>query len=129
MAKIDDKHRTEICRSFKEKEINDIIEEMRLGKSSGPDNLTAEFYKVIGTSSNMISLKTITNFQILNYIPDSSTQTQLIFIPKLPNPQGINDYRPLVLCNVNYKILLKALANRIKTHLLNLIKHETICVH
>lgn len=53
-------------------------------------------------------------------LPLSWNRTFLCFIPKLQYP----DYRPISLCNVNYRILAKALANRLTPFLLDLIGPE-----
>lgn len=69
-------------------------------------------------------MKTIKQFHGNQIISASWALTQLIFIPKIPNPQLINDFRLLALCNVNYKIFSKALANRLKLHLPRIISLE-----
>ena len=43
----------------------------------------------------------------INYI-------NIAVIPKVKNPERIIDFRPISLCNVIYKIVLKVLANRLK---------------
>ena len=41
-------------------------------------------------------------------------QTFITFIPKIPNFEEVSHFRPINLCNVFYKIILKVLANKLK---------------
>ena len=47
--------------------------------------------------------------------------TLLCLIPKKAIPATVDDYRPIALCNVLYRILSKTLANRFKPLLPKLI--------
>ena len=40
--------------------------------------------------------------------------TNMVLIPKIKVPRKVSDYRSLSLCNVIYKIITKAIANRLK---------------
>ncbi|XP_057744794.1 uncharacterized protein LOC130962625 [Arachis stenosperma] len=43
--------------------------------------------------------------------------TLITLVPKLNHPESINQFRPIALCNVTYKVLTKIIVDRIKPHL------------
>ena len=47
-------------------------------------------------------------------IPHPINHTFITLIPKITNPEYVQEYRPISLCNVLYKIFSKVLANRLK---------------
>ena len=60
---------------------------------------------------------------ILNsgHILNKMNFTHILLIPKIKDPQHMADYRHISLSNVVSRIVLKALANRVKTTLPNII--------
>ena len=98
---------------------------MEQGKTPGSDGLPAEFYRVLWTNiSNLL-------INALNYAHETSqlsiTQRRGVIklIPKKDaEPYFIKNWRPLTLLNCDYKIAAKALANRLKKVLPDLISSD-----
>ncbi|GKV27571.1 hypothetical protein SLEP1_g36731 [Rubroshorea leprosula] len=53
-----------------------------------------------------------------------SNASFIVLIPKKENPQGIEDYRPISLIGIMYKIIAKLLANRLRTVLPKVIGEQ-----
>ncbi|XP_075665201.1 uncharacterized protein LOC142634832 [Castanea sativa] len=54
--------------------------------------------------------------------PPKFHETHIVLISKTKNPERVTDYRPVSLCNVVYKLASKAVANRLK-----LVLQDIIC--
>jgi hypothetical protein len=83
-------------------------------KAPGPDGLHAIFYKRFWSiCGDDITTEVL---QALNtgVIPEGWNDTTVVLIPKVDTPESVTQYRPISLCNVIYKIILKMLAQRLK---------------
>ena len=54
-------------------------------------------------------------------IPTGWNETTIILIPKVKDLKRVSEFRPISLCNVIYKLISEALANRLKLLLLEII--------
>lgn len=57
-------------------------------------------------------------------MPPSWDKTFITLIPKKDKPKSVSDFKPISLCNVNFKIITKILLNRMLLVLPKLIGQE-----
>ena len=98
------------------------LKTMKNQKSPGSDGLTVEFYKIFWNNIKQFYIKSI------NYSFKNGSLTELQkqgIITLIPKPQKdiekIENWRPISLLNVDYKIATKAIANRIKPIITSII--------
>ena len=103
-----------LSREFSAYEIKAALFQMGPTKSPGPDGMNAliyqKFWHIVGNDITAAALDFLNSGIMvpeINYI-------HIVLIPKVKSPEKISDYRPISLCNVIYKIILKVLANRLK---------------
>lgn len=92
-------------------EIKLSIKTLSRNTSPGMDGLTSEFYLHF---INLFSDDLMEVFQSGTNFPNSWTTQIIKLLPKTGNKHNINNWRPISLCNVDYKIVTKTLANRLK---------------
>ena len=105
-----------------EKECTDAIREMKNGKSPGSDGINVEFYKIFWNHIKKDVIESMNYSFENNVLSQLQAQSLITLIPK-PNKDlsFLSNWRPISLLNVDYKILTKVIANRIKLVLNNLI--------
>jgi hypothetical protein len=107
-----------------EKELLEVLHSFQKDKIPGPDGWTIEFflgcYEILGQDL----LKMIEDTRISGRIPQSLNSTFLALIPKTDNPETLDDFRPISLCNCAYKIISKVIARRVKRILSERISEE-----
>lgn len=99
---------------FSEDEIVAALNQMHPTKTPGPDGLPAVFFQ---KHWNAVSERVIsTCMHILNDGGNIAplNHTYIALIPKITKPKRVVDFRPISLCNVIYRIIAKAIANRLK---------------
>ena len=99
---------------FTEKEVKDAIFQMEHNKAPGPDGFPAEFYQVFW---NIIKNDLMALFRDFHrgYLPLSRLNFGVIsLLPKKEDARQIQQYRPICLLNVSFKIFTKVGTNRPK---------------
>ena len=66
----------------------------------------------------------VREFYTSAFLHSDLNQTFIALIPKKMQPMIPQDFRPISLCNVIYKVIAKSLADRLKPRLPNFIDHS-----
>jgi len=107
--------------SFLEEEIRATIWDCGSEKSPGPDGLNFKFIKQFWKLLKSDISRFLTEFHANGVFPRGSNASFIALIPKLKDPQNLNEYRPISLIGCVYKIVAKLLANRLKKVMLDII--------
>ncbi|KAK3194248.1 hypothetical protein Dsin_025558 [Dipteronia sinensis] len=106
---------------FIEEEIRRAVFDMYPTKALRLDGLLALFYQkfwyIVGNKVTKACLGVLND----DHDMEEVNQTLITLIPKIKRVERMTDFRPISLCNVLYKIVVKALANRFKGVLGDLI--------
>lgn len=98
-------------------ELWEILQDMKRNASPGPDGFNVEFYIATWSWIGDDVANLVRSFFESGIMPAHINDTHIVLIPKKLASQVPADYRPINLCNVVYKLIAKALANRLKPHL------------
>ena len=101
-----------------EKECEEAVKDMKNGKTPGTDGLTAEFYKIFWQDLKNAMVKSFNYSFQSKSLSEIQKQGLIILLPKSNKDlTNLSNWRPISLLNVDYKIMTKAIANRIKKYL------------
>ena len=87
---------------------------MGLTKALGPESMNALFYKIFWHIAGNDVITAVLDFLNNGNMQSEINFTRIVLIPKVKSPERMSDYGPISLCNVIYKVISKALANRLK---------------
>lgn len=99
---------------FTADEVRKALFDLHPAKAPGPDGFTALFFQnawdIIGKQVSKATLDVLNEGASL----EDWNHTIVSLIPKVKDLTSIQEFRPISLCNVSYKIVARAIANRLK---------------
>ena len=90
-------------------------------KAQGPDGLHARFFQRFWLVVGTLVVEEVRKIFTAMEIAEELYRTHITFIPKIPESETLNNYRPISLCNTVYKIVSKILVARLRPLLGKLI--------
>jgi hypothetical protein len=102
----------EMFEPFMQEEIDLVLKQMPPDKSLGPDVFTGLFLKKCWPIIQQDFIKLTNGFHEGILKLQNIDESYITLIPKVQNPESVNDYRPISLTNVFLKFLIKLVANR-----------------
>ncbi|XP_075659272.1 uncharacterized protein LOC142629188 [Castanea sativa] len=121
-TKVTDRMNARLLQTFQASEVEKALKQMHPMKAPGPDDMPPLFYQHFWPTVKSIVIQTVLDFLNHGAAPPKFHETHIVLVPKTKNPDRVTDYRPISLCNVAYKLASKAVANRLK-----LVLQDIIC--
>ena len=104
-----------------------MLKEMKNNKSPGNDGFTVEFYCTFWIDLGDMFVEALNEAYNRGGMSNSQKQGVITLIEKEgKNAMDVKNYRPITLLNVDYKILSKVLARRIKEVLGEVVHHDQV---
>lgn len=110
-----------LCGPISDDEIKEAVFNMGVSKAPGPDGFQGLFFQSYWDNIAADVKGIVADCLEGDGCPSTINSTHIALIPKVPNPEGVNQFRPISLCNYSYKVLSKILANRLKPMLEKII--------
>uniref|UniRef100_A0A670K7G8 Reverse transcriptase domain-containing protein n=1 Tax=Podarcis muralis TaxID=64176 RepID=A0A670K7G8_PODMU len=124
LTKLSEENRTILNGKITRQEIEQAIQNMKQGKSPGPDGLTSKYYKILKDYLIQPLMEVSNEIMEGKKAPESWKEAFITLIPKLETEKTqLKNYRPISLLNVDYKIFADVLASRFKK-VLNEVIHK-----
>uniref|UniRef100_A0A3P9J7K4 Reverse transcriptase domain-containing protein n=1 Tax=Oryzias latipes TaxID=8090 RepID=A0A3P9J7K4_ORYLA len=115
IPQIPDKFTERLEASLEEKDISKAIDDMKVGKTPGPDGLPIDFYKKFKSKLLKPLLDMFLEAFQCGSLPKSLTAATITLLPKPGRPNNCcENMRPISLLNADLKILCKILAKRLQ---------------
>lgn len=116
----DDEFET-LNRPFAPCEVKIALMSMEVYKAPGPDDFQPLFYRKFWETISLTLIRLVQEGLNEVNFPEGLNNAYLVLIPKCDVPEKANQFRPMGLCNIVYKVVTKVLVNRLKPVLPSLI--------
>ncbi|KAL8150827.1 hypothetical protein V2J09_020635 [Rumex salicifolius] len=111
----------EFSKEFSNDEIVGAVRGMGGLKALGSDDFQPIFYHRCWEHVGESVILEVRRFFTSSRMPMGMNETYITLIPKTSNSVNVNQFCPIILCNVIYKIITKKITNRLQKTLSNLI--------
>jgi len=105
-------------------ELSEIVSGLKNSKSPGIDGLPAEFYKAFWSEIEEVFLGMLEETFQIGELPHSLKRAIITLVYKKGEKDNIENYRPISLCNLDYKIIAGVLAKRMQKVLFKIISPD-----
>ena len=110
-----------------EQECASALKDLKNGKSPGSDGFTVEFYKFFWKEIKMLVINSLNYAYQIGELSIEQKRGVITLIPKKGSIRTkLNNWRPITLLNIDYKIAAKVLASRIKRVLPMIINNDQV---
>ncbi|GKV31185.1 hypothetical protein SLEP1_g39903 [Rubroshorea leprosula] len=110
--------------AFSEEEIDVAVRECDSSKAPGPNGFNFDFVKNVWELIRVDVIRFLHEFHKNGKLVRGLNTSFIVLVPKVDNPQKIEEFRPISLIGVMYKILAKLLANRLKVVLDGIVDEQ-----
>lgn len=93
-------------------------------KAPGSDGFPGLFFQKYWEIVGEDVFKVLQSFFLDGVLLNEINQTNIILIPKVPNPESMGQLRPISLCRFLYKIISKVLVNRLQPFMDGIISEQ-----
>ena len=122
LNKLDDTEKLSCEGILTDYECGNALKEMKNNKSPGSDGITTEFYKIFWNEIKAYLTNSLNYCYNIGSLNELQSQSLITLLPKPEkDATSLKNWRPISLLNTDYKIASKAIANRIKSVLPNII--------
>ncbi|CAL9007199.1 unnamed protein product [Prunus brigantina] len=95
-------------------EIFDVVKSIGALKAPGLDGLHAIFFHQFWAETKHLLCHLVNDFFVNNIPLNPINHTNIALISKIDNPESVDHFRPISLCNVVYKVITKIIITRLR---------------
>ncbi|KAL0349103.1 UNVERIFIED_CONTAM: hypothetical protein Sangu_1138100 [Sesamum angustifolium] len=118
----------DLLQPYTEVEVSKALFQITPLKSPGPDGMSLIFFQHFWHIIRGDVIACVLNLLNNHIMPSGLNATHIVLIPKCKHLEFLSEFRPISLCNVVYKIASKAIANRLKVILDDIISPVPVFV-